>query len=279
MDMAITLDRLHCYDEGDGSGNAEPYLWPAFFKVDGHNYAYNAGVGLIGQPIVESTSGEHGNLGAGDVDAGDDVPIPPGVGRYRSEVLPIPVNDPVIANIIKQDYLPAIVGVVAVVMEQDEWPDHLATDGYSALIGAVKLAVVTITEGLQHALKAPTDEEIKALVQGVKDKASATIHAAVKDAMDAWQLSWFGTFGNNDDQIGAEAFTFTSDDVLGAGAIDLRKRWTASVAGDGDWELFGKVQRLPLTLREFIVAQGRRPSEGAHVAMGQEHSMHVCLNR
>ena len=186
MHVAITLDRLHCHDEGDGSGNAEPYLWPVFFKIDGQNYAYNPGVGLIGQPIVVSTSGHHGNLGNGNVDAGADHPR--AVGRFRSEFRPIPINDPVIARLLGEKDLPAIAAVVVVVMEEDAWPDRLATDGYVALVDAVKLAVVKVTESLQHAMQAPTSEEIAVLVRGVKDQAAATVRAAVKDSMDAWNL-------------------------------------------------------------------------------------------
>ncbi|MGI5290264.1 hypothetical protein ACQEVF_43970 [Nonomuraea polychroma] len=278
MHMAITLDRLHCHDEGDGSGNAEPYLWPVFFKVDGQSYAYNPGVGLIGQPIVVSTTGHRGNLGNGGVDAGSDVDIPPAVGRFRSEFRPIPVHDPAIARIVGEN-LPAIAGVVVVVMEKDAWPDRLATDGYVALVDAVKLAVVKVTESLQHALRAPTPEEIAALVQGVKDQAAAMVHAAVKDSMDAWNLLWFGTLGDGDDQIGSEAFTVTSQQLRDSGVVQLRKRWPADAAEDGDWELLGQVQRLPLTLRQYILAQGMRPRDGARAAMGQERSMHECLNR
>src|SRR5690349_9758199 len=31
----VRLSKLHCVDENDGTGNAEPYLWRVFFKLDG----------------------------------------------------------------------------------------------------------------------------------------------------------------------------------------------------------------------------------------------------
>ena len=35
LKLRLELDRILCHDEGDGWGNAEPYLWTVFFEVDG----------------------------------------------------------------------------------------------------------------------------------------------------------------------------------------------------------------------------------------------------
>ena len=39
----ITLRNIHCSDEGDGPGSAEPYLWTVFFKVDGDTVSFESG--------------------------------------------------------------------------------------------------------------------------------------------------------------------------------------------------------------------------------------------
>src|SRR5215208_6304677 len=81
-----------CHDEADGAGDAGPYLWPVFFKIDGETFAVNA-VGLIGFPQIFVTNGNHGNLGQ-DMDAGDQIFVPAAVGQLTKELIPIPVTEP-----------------------------------------------------------------------------------------------------------------------------------------------------------------------------------------
>lgn len=245
LNLEVVLQDLHCYDEGDGWGNAEPYLWTAFFKVDGDNFAVEAGAGLIGSPIIISSHGDHGNLDNTDVDAGDDVAIPEDIGRWTTKMKPIPVNDAGLRALLKEDDLPAIAGVVVSAMEEDGWPDSLATTGYAAFVDAVQLAVVKVAASFQHALAAPTPEQIKEQIAVVKASAAASVHAAVKDAMSGWQLIWYGTFGNNDDNIGTEAFTTTTDELLATPAIEILRRWSGDESGDGDWELRGIFRGFP----------------------------------
>jgi hypothetical protein len=161
LNLTIALENIHCYDEADGWGSAEPYMWPVFFKIDGDGYAVDTGVGLIGFPVIESRNGDHGNLGDTDVDAGDDVAVPESLGTWKTTLKPIPVNDPVIQTLIGDD-LPGICGVAAVLMEQDEWPNSLAETGYHALVNAIQLSVAQVAAGFQHATHAPTKEEIDA---------------------------------------------------------------------------------------------------------------------
>ncbi|MDJ0352301.1 SAM-dependent methyltransferase [Pseudarthrobacter sp. PH31-O2] len=245
LNLETVLQDLHCYDEGDGWGNAEPYIWTAFFKVDGDNFAVEAGAGLIGSPVIVTSNGTHGNLGNTDVDAGDDVAIPDAVGRWTTKLKPIPINDAGLRALLNDDDIPAIGGVVVSVMEEDGWPDSLANTGYSAFADAVQLAVVKVAASFQHALAAPTPQEIKDQIDVVKASAAASVHAAVKDAMSGWQLIWYGTFGDNDDNIGTEAFTVTTDELVANPTIEILRRWSGDDSGDGDWELRGVFRGFP----------------------------------
>ncbi|WP_320537671.1 hypothetical protein [Pseudarthrobacter sp. IC2-21] len=216
-----------------------------FFKVDGDNFAVEAGSGLIGSPTIVSSNGSHGNLGNTDVDAGDDVPVPDAVGLWSTKLKPIPVNDAGLRALLGEDDLPAFAGVVVSLMEEDGWPDSLANTGYAAFVDAVQLAVVKVAASFQHALAAPTPQQIKDAIEEVKASAATSVKAAVKNAMSGWELIWYGTFGNNDDGIGTEAFTTTTDELVATPAIPINRRWSGDESGDGDWEISGVFRGFP----------------------------------
>src|SRR5215211_941806 len=134
--LKMQVSQVLCHAEGDGAGDAGPYLWPVFFKIDGESFAVDQ-VGLIGFPKVVKTNGKHGNLGQ-DMTAGDQVFVPAAVGQYTTLLKPIPVNDPTLRTLLGDD-LPAILGLVVVLMEEDGWTDDIATAGYNALVDAVHL--------------------------------------------------------------------------------------------------------------------------------------------
>ena len=98
LNVVLKLDRIRCHDEGDGPGNAEPYLWTVFFKADGDSLVVNSSGPvapfLQGAPTVVGTPGNHGNLGTTDVDEGDTVAIPAIIGEYRTLMKPIPLTVP-----------------------------------------------------------------------------------------------------------------------------------------------------------------------------------------
>src|SRR5437762_12880641 len=93
--VTIKLSNIHCFDEGDGPGNAEPYLWNVFFKIDGDTTFVTNALALKGTATVIGTPGNHGNLNNTDVDAGDNVAIPASIGEFHTLMRPIPLQQPI----------------------------------------------------------------------------------------------------------------------------------------------------------------------------------------
>jgi hypothetical protein len=225
-----------CRNEADGPGNAEPYLWPVFFKIDGDSYAVDS-VGLIGFPTVVSTNGQHENLGNTDVNENDDVLIPESIGMLETQLKPIPVNDPSFKAVLGDD-LPGIIGAVAVLMEQDSWPDDFATTGYDAMVDAIRLGVGKMMASFQHATTPPTKPEIDAQIAMIKTLAASMVRGAILNHMSGTQIAWYGSAGNNDDQIGVEGWYVTQDDFADTNVKTFSRRWTDDESdGNGDWEI------------------------------------------
>jgi hypothetical protein len=251
---------LFCTDEADGPGDAEPYLWPVFFKIDGDSYAVDS-TGLIGFPTIVNILGDlrpdgtnkpgggHNNVGNHDVGEDEDVPIPQSVGEWITALKPIPVNDPNFRLVLGED-LQGIAGVVVVLMEEDGWPNDVATTGYAALVDAVRLGVLKVTEGFQHAAAPPTQDQIDDAVKQVEDLATKMVRGAILDFMSGGQVGWYGSVGNNDDKIGTETFTVTQDALAGVHQIGFFRHWDDDESdGAGDWSLTGAFTNLDFVPR------------------------------
>jgi hypothetical protein len=229
-----------CHEEADGIGDAEPYLWPVFFKVDGDSYAVD-NVGLIGFPTIIDTNGKHGNLNDDDVGENDQVFVPAAVGNQTVLLKPIPINDPVLRSLLGTDDLPGIAGVVFVLMEEDGWPDDFATTGYNALIEAVRLGVAKAVASFQHASATPTDDEIDEQIADVKTLAAKMVKGLILEHMTGGQIGGFGTVRNNDDQIGMDIWRVDQDEFARLNSRGFQSDFNNS---DGKWTVKGTFTNL-----------------------------------
>lgn len=241
LDTWLRLDRVHCYDEGDGWGNAEPYLWAVFFKIDGDTVRLNDSLNLEGTATVVSTNGSHGNLDNTDVDAGDDVPVPEDVGSWHTRLKPIPVPLPL--SILVPD-VAGVAGVVVVLMEEDNVSDEGAVAGYNALVNEIqqRLNMLIPKLGINH--QDVTETDIEGLQNGISD----AISNAVQEAQSGWQNFW--SWLNADDQIGSKFFSFKHDSLAAGNVIYFSQRW----GNEGDWEIFGHANASPTCPAESAAA-------------------------
>lgn len=229
----LELDRIHCYDEGDGWGNAEPYLWAVFFKVDGDTVHLTESLTLSGPPTTHNTPGSHGNLGDTDVDAGDNVTIPAAIGEWETYLKPIPA--PASLSSLLQD-VGGVVGVVAILMEEDNVSDDGAEAGHTALNSAVRDALQQVINTRSLTNQDVSEEEISGLTSAVEGK--------IKDAIVSQQNFFenFWSWLNPDDTIGVKVFIFKHDDLDPAVTQNFSHRWK----NEGDWKIFGHITSTPL---------------------------------
>lgn len=236
LNVVLKLDRIRCHDEGDGPGNAEPYLWTVFFKADGDSLVVNSSGPvapfLQGAPTVVGTPGNHGNLGTTDVDEGDTVAVPAIIGEYRTLMKPIPLTVP-LAGISE---VGGMLGCVVVLMEEDGTPGNAIARGHEALDRNVRDKLAEVLSTLSISQTEPSEEDLAALTGQIGD----AVKSAVGDGVSV--LEWLGAFGNMDDQIGSAVFRFSHKDLEGGTPIPFSRRWR----NEGDWELFGSVQATPV---------------------------------
>lgn len=238
LNIEFKLDRIHCHDEGDGPGNAEPYLWTVFFKVDGDTLVVNTdgpvAPFLQGAPTVIGTPGNHGNLGTTDVDEGDDVGIPAIIGEYRTVMKPIPLTVPILGL----SELSGMIGCVVVLMEEDGTPSSDIARGHEALDSKIRDKLAALLGTLSISKTEPTEQDIEALSEQIGN----AVKSAIGDGVSVFE--WLGGFGNMDDQIGSAVFRFSHKQLEASGgmAIPFSRRWD----NEGDWELFGHIKATPI---------------------------------
>ena len=88
LPVSVKLSSIYCHDEADGPGNAEPYLWTIFFKIDGQNIVQN-GIRLQGEATFAFGPGSHENLNTHAVVDGESVKIPAALGEFSTTLRPI----------------------------------------------------------------------------------------------------------------------------------------------------------------------------------------------
>ncbi|HEU4807416.1 MAG TPA: hypothetical protein VFT01_04080 [Homoserinimonas sp.] len=235
----LELTRIHCHDEGDGPGSAEPYLWAVYFAVGGSTVTVSPSLTLAGEAITQVTPGSHGNLVNTDVDDGEDIPIPPPIGEWQTVLKPIPVPDS-LSDVV--DDVGGVVGVVVVLMEEDNVTDDGAETGHAAFNDAVRDAINQVVATRTVSNQDISDEELAAFEDQVADAVSDAVESQQNVFENIW--SWV----NPDDTIGFKAFIFPHDDLADQGTIEFSHRWRS----EGDWEISGSVTATRICAAEAL---------------------------
>ncbi|MBL7766850.1 MAG: hypothetical protein JNJ58_12190 [Chitinophagaceae bacterium] len=243
----IVLDQLYCFEEGDGSGNAEPYIWTAFFKIDKDTCVINTyrieGISSLEAPVlVHFGSGSHSNLNSAQInldsegmDADTAIPIPAEVGSWMTTIKPMQIADPFNHDNILE--IPGVAGVFYMLLEEDSVASHGAEAGHLAFNSFFaskinyffrSLDIIKIFSDLKTEID-QSDREDKTITQqdlisAVYAKVGPFIHEIRQDGIKAvkdgvmHELSFFELI-----MAGYDADDYLGDDLQIVNCMDLQQ--------------------------------------------------------
>lgn len=239
----IRLRHLHCHRASSRWRATQPYLWNIFFRIDGSCVHLTEQFDLVGKADFFFSPGSHGNLGVDTVTPGSVTVIPPEVGHWDCTLSPIPV--PFFAY-----QVPPLLGIITVLMEQENVSAAGAEAGHQALNRYVQAAVNEAirdfhvreidVENIHDSIKAYFARRVASFVEGIE----VAIIRAVREAQTLWQNLW--ALIDQDDLVGYHIRDLSLQELSAAdGHIALTPRW--NTANCGDWELQGHVELGPDT--------------------------------
>ncbi|HEX6375139.1 MAG TPA: hypothetical protein VFZ91_05415 [Allosphingosinicella sp.] len=215
-DAIITLERLVCIREVDGTGHSEPYIWPLLIWIDDTTLA------LPQRTALTRGGGASRNVLRNDMRAGQAVAIPPSTGVLRARI---------------KDGFRRLILVVSL-WERDEMPEAAVHAGFQAFPGAVQRAIVDNLVALSQASGA----ELEALITAIKDSARAGVESAITGALTSFQKFRIGVLG-----------TLNPDDIVDSDFAQFRtlvsRSFSLRFGGDGEpqaYEIQGNLVVRPV---------------------------------
>jgi len=225
MRVDIRIDRLRALHAGEAQ--AEPYLWPMFFKVDSGLFSEALG-GSGGASSFVSPGGAHGNLPAMQsgqtvsVDVGWSTTLHDGDGTLRSRH--------------------SVVGLAAVLFEEDLMPGN----------SAVKKAYAEWTATMQNRVRAAVKKRIAA-APDLPGPYSFSYRTG-RDRHESYEFDPIeleaeltkkmphvhqGLLIDRDDFIGAIVWCVSAAELVSEPRIEFKKLWTPTTGSEeGSWELY-----------------------------------------
>ena len=255
LSVSIVLDQIICHDEGADPGTGvEPYLYTIFFKVDGNTVALrDPDLTLSGEAVMlQLARGSHGNLGTRQVDTDDQVPIPAAIGRAQTDLQAIPV-DPALQQPGTPDRVSGVVSVACWLLEEDQTPDRVAEANRAGLNTRFPAKLNRIVDGTGTVNAQPGPEDIN----GIAGKLRQAIGDLVQEEARSLQDFLNGSgFLNDDDFIGAVAFSFTHSSLGATPSQPFSRRF--QVGRVGDWEIRGRVIATRILTQSPPIPAGRQ---------------------
>ncbi len=174
ISATIEVPSLHCTEQYDEHGNSEPYLWFAYFFGDITSLIEEDDPISVFVPDVPDVRALFPEVGDNQ-----DIDIPPELGVFQ-------------VNLEDGGLDIAMLGVLVVLLEEDDTPDDAIAAGYNAFRTAVHRELNKFVK--ENGLSEPTEEQIKKIVDAVRSSA--------RDAVASELGFWEGLCDNQDDTIG-----------------------------------------------------------------------------
>lgn len=181
FNVTVKLGSVFCFQGQDttallGGPESEPYLWMLGYKVDGTSLTQSGNV-LTGNLGMFVSQGGHRNLTNGVV-SGQSVRVKPQVGQWTTDVRPIPIS--VAGQQVTR--IPATVGMVAILMEENMTPGAAVDAAFQAVVDLLRSTVQSVLAGMGLAGVAA---DAVAAVAAAGGPANLGIDAAVEQVVRA----------------------------------------------------------------------------------------------
>lgn len=239
MKATIQLEKIYVHDEADGPGNAEPFLWPVFFKIDSENLKgdyldLKKSISWKNISWIHAPSGTHGNLG-GSADAGDTITIPAAIGRRTFEF-----------NLGQVPSSSALVGCLVVLLEEDNFPsDADIVTYYGDFVQDIADTVrVEVLNGFKKAVGAPQTGGAGSSFDA--SSVESRVALQLKSKLTHWLV-------NVDDFIGVRFLTWTYDNLIVKPYQQFSKQWNSATGSeDGSFSIYGYVHATDVPYAAII---------------------------
>jgi len=179
-DAIVTLERLRCIKESDGSGHSEPFIWPVLIWIDTSNGNVNMADLVLGNARVVIRN---------NMRAGETVDIPASVRTLRVRFADNPQRFILILSVV--------------LWENDETPEAAMRAGFKAFSSGLKEAVIANLLELRAAQGNPAAEA--AVRAKIEKQVKEAVEEAIKGGLTTSQKLRvkLGTL-NLDDVVGSD---------------------------------------------------------------------------
>lgn len=195
--ISFILDRFHCNQESDFAG-AEPYLWTLFFHLDISEIFTSLPLESYTPHKTWTTRGMY----ADGVRSGDDVLIPPSLGRYETALEDAGLDA-------------MLAGFLCVLIDQDGTDGDAIKAGHAAFADSAHAALNELARGLVgQVLDGETPDVPEAGIAQIRERIRADVEGAIRGAQN-----WRDVFDDQDDFIGFGYQIFDATRIKGAADV------------------------------------------------------------